>query len=132
MKTKEEIIREAWGFDFDEFVDNYGWKPVGFYKGEVLTTDEEIELKETYSFNGGCVGWSHFRPKILQGIEDNNSWVKIESEDDLPKEGMTNYFICVDGKPSIHVHNLRQVLSLFKDGMVSHYQPIVKPKSPVY
>ena len=68
----------------------------------------------------------------LAKIEHNNGWIKIESENDLPKEGMTNYLICVDNMPSIHVHNLRQVMSLYKDGMITHYQPIIKPEPPIY
>jgi hypothetical protein len=31
-----------------------------------------------------CFNW---RPKSLDGIENNNGWIKIESKDDLPKKG---------------------------------------------
>lgn len=64
--------------------------------------------------------------------KDNNGWIKIESENDLPKEGMTNYLVCIDNEPSIHPYNLKQLLMLFEDRMITHYQPIIKPKPPIY
>lgn len=126
--TKEEKIKEAWGEYYNdishEFMNNNGGIYAGYIEREKAYLLDSIELDKVSALE--------YRPKSLQGIENNNGWIRIESEDDLPKDVMTNYFICVDGKPSIHVHNLRQVLSLFKDGMVSHYQPIVKPKNPIY
>lgn len=61
--------------------------------------------------------------------DDHDDWIKINTEEDLPTKGMTYYYICVDGRPSIHPHNLKQVISLYHDGMCSHYSPL-KQKSP--
>ena len=73
------------------------------------------------------------RPKSLQGIEDNNGWIKIESEDEIEIEkgfywvndfefgGDIAYF---DGKEFYCQDNVKQY--------PTHYQPIIKPKPPIY
>ena len=87
--TKEEKIKEAYIEVFGEkrirSIMNYVYKENGFIEGFVLldlkldVKNEKLERK----FNG--VVYS-YRPKSLQGIENNNGWIKIESEKDLPKE----------------------------------------------
>lgn len=76
------------------------------------------------------------QPSSLKGIYNNNGWIKIESEDDLPKETdtywfmsrftgkvMKDYFTC-DSK-ALAFHSAQ-----FK--LYSHYQPIEKPKLPLH
>lgn len=77
------------------------------------------------------------RPKSLQGIEDNNGWIRIESEEDLPKESGL-YFILDEDDNIIHSEfdiNFGQFFA--KDFAYDHYeltyyQPIVKPEPPIY
>ena len=87
--TKEEKIKEAYIEVFGEkrirSIMNYVYKENGFIEGFVLL-DLKLDIKNEKlerKFNG--VVYS-YRPKSLQGIENNNGWIKIESEKDLPKE----------------------------------------------
>ena len=87
--TKEEKIKEAYIEVFGEkrirSIMNYVYKGNGFIAGFVLL-DLKLDIKNEKlerKFNG--VVYS-YRPKSLQGIENNNGWIKIESEKDLPKE----------------------------------------------
>ena len=87
--TKEEKIKEAYIEVFGEkrirSIMNYVYKENGFIEGFVLL-DLKLDIKNEKlerKFNG--VVYS-YRPKSLHGIENNNGWVKIESEEDLPKE----------------------------------------------
>lgn len=77
-----------------------------------------------------------YRPKSLRGIENNNGWIKIESEEDLPKH-QGDYFvythnkvietIYADGDISLMKHTSKSWIRNF-----THYQAIEKPKPPVY
>lgn len=126
MKTKEEVIKESYGNFWDQVkkhVDDNGW----------ITFDKWFKLighKIDYDYSSFKL--EKTRPKSLQGIEDNNGWIRVESEEYLPKEGMTYYLICIDNRPSIHPYNLAQIRSLFTDGFVTHYKKIVKPLPPLY
>lgn len=78
--AKEKCIREAYekhGYDWNEIkqvVSPDGW--CNCRVAHVLALSGEQEDSE-------C---GHYvRPKSLQGIENNNGWIKIESEADLPE-----------------------------------------------
>lgn len=122
-KTKEEVIKEAWGNDYPKNgVDDNGWSKDCYSHG---TFDWEL-----FDSEDGYV-MPKIRPKLLQGVENNNGWIKIESEDDLPKDGY--YFVVYkNGKMSDCPKD-----SDFEDDNywmqhITHYQPIVKPKPPLY
>jgi len=75
----------------------------------------------------------YWRPKSLQGIENNNGWIKIESEADLPKEEIDCHFI----KDNLMYQGLwDNLLKGFYNGLqkinATHYQPITKPNPPIY
>jgi hypothetical protein len=66
--------------------------------------------------------------------EDNNGWIKIESENDLPIIKTECYFI-FDSK--IEKGDYSGKIFFDKYGMygyktVTHYQPIIKPQPPIY
>ena len=126
--SKQEVIREAWGDYYSDFeIDENGWTvnevPYGSFNSN------EVDQRQ---FKNGAL----IRPKSLQGIENNNFWIKIESEADLPKE-VGDYFVLtkakeietiyVDGDISITSHSSRSWLRHF-----THYQPITKPLKPIY
>lgn len=77
-----------------------------------------------------------YRPKSLQGIENNNGWICIESEEDLPKEVIECRTCFYNGKNYIEgVIKKRspQELSRLKYiNEITHYQPIEKTKPPIY
>lgn len=61
---------------------------------------------------------------------NNNGWIKIESEADLPKESWNYWIMQSDG--------LIQTLKEYEDNkkyfqiIATHYQPITKPEKPIY
>ena len=92
MKSKQEVIQEAWeqwGIPYSEkYVDANGFiamkqdLPEIVY-GALLDIRYSAEGHKDFDYKGGL-----YRPKSLQGIENNNGWTRIESESDLPKENM--------------------------------------------
>ncbi len=86
MKTKKELIKEAWGVHYnvlkniiddngkaknDDLPDNYCDACIFVLDG---TYDKIL-----------CEGELFFRPKSLKGIENNNGWIRIKSVEDFPK-----------------------------------------------
>lgn len=123
MNSKEQKIKEAYGDCWDSFnltskkcaLNNNGWI------SQILdhAPDNELDLE----FQNQT-----FRPKSLQGIENNNGWISL-SEKGLPKDD-SFYFVIIDGFISIKQFHIIQY-KWWKE-YVSHYQPIEKPKSPLY
>lgn len=62
--------------------------------------------------------------------KENNGWIKIESQDDLPKEDSYYYVVYKNG----NVSNGPISLKILTDNnyIITHYQPIIKPKPPIY
>ena len=70
-------------------------------------------------------------------MKKNNGWIRIESEDDLPKdenELFESGFL--DDIGYFHQERKRHALKTLKwvleRRLVTHYRPIVKPKPPIY
>lgn len=126
---KEEKIKEAWGDKYSNDVIMEG-RRCGF---KIVDNIEYI-----VNYQGG--DWycephtfetTAFMPKGLRKYLKNNGWIKIESESDLPKEGEL-FWVIKTGydyplfEPMYH-----------DDGeywlqWYTHYQPIEKPKPPLY
>lgn len=141
MKTKEEVIKEAYGSHYLEYrhlIDDNGgiiinWS-VAFYNMDKspnndLVVDLVHDKIECYVNESGYI-----LPKSLIGIENNNGWIKIESVSDLPKEvDFTVFHTIQDG-------SIRQSDWWGKDAErahywinnITHYKPIVKPLNPLY
>lgn len=72
-------------------------------------------------------------------MENNNGWIKIENEKDLPKNSINQrklnnwYYVYSSFKEKIEWHpkNLFALHSMFHQGLITHYQPIIKPKPPI-
>lgn len=135
--TKAKKIKDAWGFYFEHFgehatkyaLENNGYCSVpSFTLGLILRKHGEDWLETDKDLKR--------RPKSLQGIEDNNGWIKIESEEDLPKEVIECRNCFYNGKNYIEgVIKKRspQELSRLKYiNEITHYQPIEKLKPPIY
>ena len=88
--TRKEIIIKAWiNLNIETpfgICDKTGWVHGYFCNGidDIINYYGDITDKIDYDIDMSGVG--KFRPKSLQGIENNNGWIKIESEKDLPKE----------------------------------------------
>jgi len=145
--TKEEKIREAYGEHWKFFngsakqcaLNNNGWiNPIL----EHAPNNLDLERGEKFIY----------RPKSLQGIENNNGWIKIESEYDLPKESIDCHYrlfvsetysnageYILSGRFRVKSSLTNSTNFFTCDDMirsyfprVTHYQPIQKPQPPIY
>ena len=124
--TKEEKIKEAYGF-INEWICGNGW--ASYFADEGW--EGGVEPFGEYDIRNKTDDYFEWRPKSLQGIEDNNGWIKIESEEDLPEKGIDCHFILKSGVTGIFT-NLDDSEYLTLKNRATHYQPIQKPKPPIY
>jgi len=122
--SKQKAIREAWeelGIEFDiNQLDDNGF--LSDKNAKYDTWDGRFEVRN--------IG-SH-RPKSLDGIEYNESWIKIEKESDLPKE-IDEYWVVKNGNIQREYINITQMFDKkYWLENITHYQPITKPKPPLY
>jgi hypothetical protein len=70
----------------------------------------------------------------LSGIENNNGWIKIESEADLPKQQMECWVVNKQaGVQKLIYWALKgNAENKYWIKFFTHYQPINKPKSPLF
>jgi len=134
MKTKEEVIQIAWdlfGVDSNESYD--GWISAEYIPEEAILSGM-LDLKNFRTSTD--YDEPFYRPKSLQGIESNNGWISINSEKDLPKDISTDYYggRFIESKfEMLKYHlDLLSILDHIKHGLVTHYQPIVKPLKPIH
>lgn len=83
--TKQDVIKKAYqdeGIKNTEKmnIDENGYISESVYQS-LAVEERNFEFIDVGVFTCKLI----YRPKSLAGIEDNNGWVKIESEDDLPK-----------------------------------------------
>ena len=139
--TKEEKIKEAYIEVFGEkrirYIMNYVYKENGFIVGFVLL-DLKLDIKNEKlerKFNG--VVYS-YRPKSLQGIENNNGWIKIESEEDLPKictYDMSKFKLMYwTNGGQYEANDYKKWILHYSHLKITHYQfiPIIKLNEPLY
>jgi len=127
--TKQEKIQEAYGDYFEQmkpWIEEEGWfNKNAFYQEEFKFKYQDLDM---FFIHLG----DFMIPKSIHGITGNNGWIKIESEEDFPKEN-GDYFICVDGvQPNNNIMHLYQLISHCRDGLISHYKPVIKPNEPIY
>jgi len=127
MKEKEEIIKEAYGKYWDGLsihakkcaLNNNG------YIAPIISGLGEMPMDFVVYNDLG------FRPKSIIGIENNNGWVRIYRESDLPKFDCDCYWIdrndglilgrfVLDGDIEFIMRN------------ATHYKIIEEPKMPIY
>jgi hypothetical protein len=134
--TKQDKIKEAYGDYFNELKDKIsdnGW--VSFYEDinrirNVFHKNENIEVSPNDNNN--------WRPKSLQGIENNNGWIKIESENDLPKVGdydmSTLKLMYWTNGGQYEANDYKRWKLHYPHLEISHYQfiPIIKLNEPLY
>ena len=137
--TKQEKIQEAYGEHWEavkDCVDENGyWKGSQNYD-ETHKSNEIIykKLRRKRMFKD-CGDWGVYKiiPKSLQGIETNNGWIKIESEDDLPKkEGSYWIYDGINVTTAFFNFGSKFQLVMGINCKATHYQPITKPQPPIY
>lgn len=126
--SKEEKIKEAYGDLFQECKPNEnGWCNVTRFP-----LDKNIDLWDGNWIKSG----TNYKPKSLQGIEDNNGWIKIESESDLPTKDVEYYLgkFNKDGvfSQSKNNYNLMQAKYALKQKHFTHCQLIGIKQPPIY
>ena len=135
--TKEEKIKESWGITSDK-INEKGWLYFGYACNgwddvEDWLEDNNLNSDESYydmtydECDNGDLIYVQIRPKSLQGIENNNGWIKIESEEQrFPDEDL---WICnFNGNKQPFIHDAYD----FIPERYTHYQPIEKPKPPLF
>lgn len=139
--TKEEVIKEAYGSRFEwlkSFICMHdGWcqdkqynqidclRPIEYHNAitEYIRADNGERMVDVF----------RWMPKQLEGIGDNNGWIKIESEEDLKLDRGYYWFRYRD---ALGVENIKiaivdnKGINLYHEP--THYQPIIKPLPPVY
>jgi hypothetical protein len=137
MEAKEKAIMEAYGEHYEALKD-YIWHADG-------SLDKDVFVETNISYEDisdiGFTHTDHFcTPKSLQGISNNNKWVRIESEADLPKE-TDKYWVMRNGVIDIGTYSLpynkwmcsgQYYFATLGDLKITHYQPIIKPLKPIY
>lgn len=118
--TKEEKIKEAYGEYYDLCKPNeYGW-----------SLSKDFKFFNMFKYHPDYTP-SRFRPVELKGIENNNGWIKIESESDLPIKGYYEVISKNSGFPSRASLNKKKGAKM-QLILYSHYQPIIKLNNPIY
>lgn len=123
MENKQKAIEKAYGEHWEsvkDYVDENGW-----IKDTNRDRFSDLEFHKTKYL---------MRPLSLQGIETNNGWIKIESED-IYDDWFTAW-VFSEGIILYATWNPNQEYWLGTDMClienVTHYQPIVKPQNPIY
>lgn len=116
--TKEEKIKEVYGIYYNQC------KPD--LNGYCLLNSWSFPFTEWVD-----KGFGYNIPKSLQGIENNNGWIKINEENDLPIEQMEYYWV-IGENYSIHQVIFHEGIKDIWLSRYSHYQPIIKPKKPIF
>lgn len=124
--TKQEIIKEAYGKYYPQLercLDENGWSNNW---NHFISVESRIFQPEEIEKNGKC-----WRPKSLEGLEDNNGWIKIESYQDLPKE-TGHYWVKRGYEIGINYIIVPESLNSGFLAVLTHYKPIEKTKPPIY
>jgi hypothetical protein len=126
--TKEDKIKEVLG-DLAINADENGW-----FNSSVFSPID-LGLQSSQIENGlNDFKLGKWRPKSLQGIEDNNGWIKISEKEDLPENESDCWFIHNEQKiKGNFIHNKFTCwFGHFGWKTISHYQLITVPKDYLY
>ncbi|KFF24741.1 hypothetical protein [Chryseobacterium vrystaatense] len=127
--TKEQKIKEAFGESWNRLtismqkhiLEVHHW--VDRSQNRMNLSPEDLGFNEKTECEVHCEFW---RPIQLKGIENNNGWIKIEREDDFPDEDV---LVCnINGNKITFFHDALKPFGK----KYTHYQPIEKPKPPIY
>ncbi|AZA82182.1 hypothetical protein C1637_09870 [Chryseobacterium lactis] len=135
---KQEKIQEAYSSHWEKvkpYVDENGWCDFKALWGDFGNSKglEGIELETMDPYDPKYCYFK--RPVSLNGINDNNGWIKIESEEDLPKE-KGHYWV----KNKVSENRIdfdyidwdcETTIDLWME-FNTHYQRIPQPKPPIY
>ena len=141
--AKQEAIRKAYGeyWHSNLNVQHDGSVPIGLISKDNLHSElqkaieyvfpgiltNEIDIETIESTQDGYFD-VYIRPKSLQGIENNRGWIRIDSEEDLPKHKVW----LTDGNTIWDGHLFTAFSGERINTIATDWQPIVKPEKPIY
>ena len=124
--NKQTTIQAEWieiGFEPCNFDEN------GYVDFDLLPDNFNTYLCEVKTIGNNVM----VRPKSLQGIENNNGWIKINSEDDLPKEDCNCHIEYKDGAIEIAKFYKRyNNFNIVHYKYLIAYRPINEPPKRIY
>ena len=136
--TKNEVIEKAYGHSYEDmknFIDGNGWL-TEMHTSIYYRTTEDGKMLSSLMENSNIIFEevnNYLRPESLSGIENNNGWIRIDSEADLPENGISCFFMVYDQiKTGIFDYRFKNKGCSYGWGTVTHYQPIQKPHQPLY
>lgn len=132
--TKQEVIKQAWintGMDFEKIepllkID----ESIGYDMRENGWIQFTPQFKNINGYNNlllDFIALHSCRPKSLSGIENNQGWIKLEGKPNEIEYDGDVWIINKNGGIEINLNH--EYLEL---GYATHYQPIIKPKPPIY
>lgn len=130
MKTKEDAIKKAYGKywgSIKEYVRENGWLDRTYFN-----TQDCVRYEELSSL--GVFQHTHYsmRPKSLEGIENNNGWSVIPSIHDKEIEKGQYWVMYLNAFIEVAYYDGTMECYKFWKLNFTHYQPIEKPKPPIY
>lgn len=131
--TKKEVIKKAYGNSYEtvkDYINENGF--INWTKNRKINLIAYFEVSEL-EFIG-----KRQRPKILRGIENNNGWVKIYCENDMPQFDCDCFII--DKIKGVVTGQWKQAPNEIEDkkarafwlDKATHYKIIDKPNLPLY
>ena len=133
-EDKEFSIREYCTGDFGDLGNHIGTIKANSIEEAKLKFQQENNIKDSEI---GFYGFSEIQQakdlvkEAKRNVENNNGWIKIESEKDLPKIEMQDCFI-MDKTLGVIVGRFTLSEKNIWLENATHYQPIEKPKPPIY
>lgn len=124
QQAKQEAIKKSWaeiGQEANEnIISDNGWRKIKPSQYSSLYDDVDL-LKLTSHVHS-------IRPTALNGIEDNNGWIRIEPDgSNLPKSGEYRWLF-ESGSMSNFYYEPGDILST----KLTHYKPITPELKPIY
>lgn len=119
-----QILNRGFNIDSTGACDFYAFPNETFINGyEIFNIDDQVKVRP--------LGLK----EALENLENNNGWITIKNEKDLPKENLDCWFIS-NGKvyQGKYNYDLRGFESyhFFDMQEVTHYKKIQKPELPIY
>jgi hypothetical protein len=133
--SKEEKIKTAWndlinGIAEYSYVEGYlsinGWLPVNLLSQNIILKLAS-KLDNKFVINGDFI-----RPISLNGIEDNNGWIKVKSEADFPLDKKSRYWIANENGIFDFFGTAETIETKFKNKTLTHYKKLEEPSIYVW
>lgn len=138
-EVKQQAIKNAYGEYWDVVKDEIiegGFAPYKLLEDSVGIT---FEFKQFHIVFGSPE--TYVRPSLLRGIENNNGWIKIESENDLPKEPYGKYEVYSNNSIFSQIPKIQGIDDFWQNdenkkqdwmNSYTYYKPIILSKPPIY